>query len=340
MLDLLAQTTPMATSLISWFVETTLVAAVLAAIAVLASRSRRIGPAVRHAFWLVVLIKMVTPPIVAWPWSEPWLAVALHRTSPQKHDTEAAHITGLEFEMAPALDDTQTAGDAANASSASADGSRSTRQKARGLAERLSAAILRPWREVAVGLMAVWGVGSLAVALVQVRRIAVFRRRLRNAALAPRWLIAEALATGRRLGVHVPAVHMVRGLGSPLLWCLGRPVLLVPADLVQTLEVSRWRSILGVTSYVCICGGVIRGSGGSRYSPVSSGGGTPFTGWPCAGWTSRRSLPVTPGCSGQCPRIALDTLSLWFGSVRLYRWPNRRRPRWALPDRAGRLRGD
>ena len=45
-----------------WFAETTFVAALLACVAALAGRLRAIGPSARHLLWLVVLIKLMTPP--------------------------------------------------------------------------------------------------------------------------------------------------------------------------------------------------------------------------------------------------------------------------------------
>src|SRR3982751_4249645 len=50
-----------------WFAETTLIASILAAVALLGGRWRRIGPVGRHALWLAVLVKLVVPPIVSWP---------------------------------------------------------------------------------------------------------------------------------------------------------------------------------------------------------------------------------------------------------------------------------
>ena len=55
--------------MLGWFAETTLVASGLAAVAALVGRVRSIGPAARHALWLVVLIKLMTPPLVSWPWA-------------------------------------------------------------------------------------------------------------------------------------------------------------------------------------------------------------------------------------------------------------------------------
>src|SRR5262245_20497177 len=66
------------TPMLGWFVETTLVAGVLALVAALAPRVRTLGPATRHALWLVVLVKLLTPPLLPAPWVlpvDPWLTV-------------------------------------------------------------------------------------------------------------------------------------------------------------------------------------------------------------------------------------------------------------------------
>src|SRR5258707_6208728 len=57
--------------LLWWLAHNTFFAAVLAAIVFLACRLGRLRPAVRHALWLVVLIKLATPPLLTWPWSTP-----------------------------------------------------------------------------------------------------------------------------------------------------------------------------------------------------------------------------------------------------------------------------
>src|SRR5215831_7830911 len=55
-------------------VQNVAIASVLAGVAALASRLRRVGPVARHALWLVVLIKLVTPPFLVlqspWAWPE------------------------------------------------------------------------------------------------------------------------------------------------------------------------------------------------------------------------------------------------------------------------------
>ena len=88
-------------------------------------------------------------------------------------------------------------------------------------------------------------VGPFVVAcLVQTFRVVRFRRRLRAAIPAPDEFIDEARWIGHRLGVSVPELLVVPDIGCPLLWCLGRPRLLLPARLVKTLPLEQWRGIL------------------------------------------------------------------------------------------------
>lgn len=54
-----------------WFISNTLAAAGLALVVFLMCRFGRFRPAVQHALWLVVLVKLLTPAWLAWPWS-PW----------------------------------------------------------------------------------------------------------------------------------------------------------------------------------------------------------------------------------------------------------------------------
>src|SRR3954454_21201775 len=66
--------------MLTWPVVPTLSVAALAVLAALVGRVARCGPALRHALWLVVLLKLLTPPGLVWPWSLPspptWPTVA------------------------------------------------------------------------------------------------------------------------------------------------------------------------------------------------------------------------------------------------------------------------
>src|SRR5262249_47294966 len=54
-----------------WLAQNTILAALLAGIVALICRLACLRPAVRHALWLIVLIKLMTPPLVHWPWPAP-----------------------------------------------------------------------------------------------------------------------------------------------------------------------------------------------------------------------------------------------------------------------------
>src|SRR5215471_9658743 len=55
--------------MIGWMLQNFIVTAVLAALVWLACRILRPGPAMQHALWLVLLIKLVTPPVFPSPWT-------------------------------------------------------------------------------------------------------------------------------------------------------------------------------------------------------------------------------------------------------------------------------
>jgi beta-lactamase regulating signal transducer with metallopeptidase domain len=97
---------------------------------------------------------------------------------------------------------------------------------------------------VSRGLLIAWFFFSATIAIAQACRIFQFRRRLRGALPAPDVLVDEAYRIGHWLGVAVPDLYVIDELGTPLLWCLGRPKLLLPTRLVKTLPLERWRGIL------------------------------------------------------------------------------------------------
>ena len=82
----------------------------------------------------------------------------------------------------------------------------------------------------------VWVLGTLMLGFFQASRIVAFGRRLRDAVPAPTWLVEEAQQLGEQLEVRVPELLVVPGLGTPMLWCLGRPKLLLPGHLIKSIE--------------------------------------------------------------------------------------------------------
>ena len=55
--------------MIGWILQNGVTAAALAVLVWAVCRWGRLGPAARHALWLLVLIKLVMPPVATWPWA-------------------------------------------------------------------------------------------------------------------------------------------------------------------------------------------------------------------------------------------------------------------------------
>ena len=83
-----------------WIFQSLVTTAALAAMVALICRFGRIGPVARHALWVVVLVKFITPPLVVWPWAAPDpLGLARGREV-----TEAVRSEGAELpDRAPGL---------------------------------------------------------------------------------------------------------------------------------------------------------------------------------------------------------------------------------------------
>ena len=57
--------------MIPWLLQNTVLAALLAVGVALFCRLARPNPAVRHSLWLIVLLRLLMPPGLHWPWSVP-----------------------------------------------------------------------------------------------------------------------------------------------------------------------------------------------------------------------------------------------------------------------------
>ena len=230
-----------------WFVETSLVAAALAGLAALATKSGRLGPASRHALWLVVLLKMIMPPVFHWPRSEPQAvseavvvaqfrppaepAIALDELSPFD---EAGYA-----DLPPFPEDEASLGVTAELKPIEID-----EVASESLATQWGAVIANLVAKSSRPLMLTWMGGMLAFAVWQTGGILRFGWRLRRSKPAPDWLLDEVIDEAARFGVRPPPVKVVDWPGSPFLWCGGRSVLVIPHALLCKLERERWRGIL------------------------------------------------------------------------------------------------
>jgi bla regulator protein BlaR1 len=212
--------------MLGWSAQTTVIAMVLAAIAILASRSARLGPAARHVLWLVVLIKLLTPPVVTWPWSPPRLWAT----------AQPATIGHPVINQQEVTEDQVTA-----------RGDQAAQRHQEG--PRPTVAIPAPQTRLnfdilGQGLFGLWLGISATIALWQIGRIVRFHRKLSWVIPAPEWLVQEVRNLSVQLGVRAPEILVLPELAPPMLWFLGRAKLLLPGRLVSNADRLGLRAVL------------------------------------------------------------------------------------------------
>ncbi|MHC4406041.1 MAG: Flp pilus assembly protein CpaB [Planctomycetota bacterium] len=245
--------------MLAWLGYTTLAAAVLAVLVLVACRARRLSPAVEHALWLLVLVKLLTPTWIAWPWSpvELWdrpdragpAPVAVTTTDrPQVSRTAlgAAHATSPEPAPGAALGAAlPTSAGPATEAALRGDLPTSPKPATEGLPDPSGPSWLawcnERWPEAA---LVVWALGALVVSSRQVIRGARFRRLVARGVAPPEWFLDELRRTAGHMGMRPPASLAVPGLGCPVVWCFGRAKLLWPEAMAGQSDPARGRGIL------------------------------------------------------------------------------------------------
>jgi beta-lactamase regulating signal transducer with metallopeptidase domain len=200
-----------------WLFQNLVITAALAAVVAAICRTTRIGPVARHALWVVVLVKFVTPPLVVWPWAAPDpLGVAALDLPVDVRRAATAHGGWPGIGAVPA----SNRGDviaAVDMRAAPVDGNVPFSSVDR--ADVLS------W------LLSIWAAGSLCMLVIEAARLARLTRRVTAAGPADPAIVARVAELSARLGLRPVPVATIAGSASPMVWGLGSPRLLWPADL-------------------------------------------------------------------------------------------------------------
>jgi bla regulator protein blaR1 len=223
------------------------VATLLALFAAGVSRLYR-RPAVAHVLWLLVLVKLVTPPLMTVPL--PWPAAVPRASTPSPErasplspssslelsGAEAALAADIVALLAPPLSD-RTAGAIPTVQTERSAGTQPAETPAAGLWDGARIARL-------VGCA--WLGGAVLCLLVAIVRIHAFQRLLRFARPAPATLQDQAEFLASRLGLaRCPRVWLAPGRVSPLLWAVGgRARLVLPAALLERLAPEQRATLL------------------------------------------------------------------------------------------------
>lgn len=192
----------------SWWIAQQIGTVLVAAILVhAATRVWRLAPVVRHALWAVLLIKLVMPPVIAWPWRMAQTPAAstsvLHDRSDTTNRPRSSGALDRARLVAPGAVD-RSATSAASSSPVSWS-----------------------WSNVSY---VVWLAGSIGFAAVQLVRGVRMARLLRRGTAPPPWLRASVDGVARRFGMRAPVVRLA-AVSSPMIWSGVRVTLVWPSQL-------------------------------------------------------------------------------------------------------------
>jgi len=184
---------------------------------VVGARAKR--PYLAHMLWLLVFVKLVTPPVVTIPVGMPALAA-----SPDDLPAEInlPVVSELDVQAQPA-----------------AIPAAPPRFVWSNISAKLHA--VKPW------LASIWLLGSLFVFAWSVRRVFQFIRLLQqNTEPAPHQLQTAADTIAKQLKLNtLPSILTTSAHLSPMVWWAGGKVrVVIPASLLDEMEISEWRWVL------------------------------------------------------------------------------------------------
>ena len=201
----------------------TLVAIVLALFVHGLTRRRR-NPPLSHVLWLLVLLKLVAPPVVCFDWSA--IRAPASTSAPGQLVADEVQIEVRQAENRSRNVVQPTALTTAEASAASAK------------QFDLATGVPLNWDRWRLILLWIWLCGAGLCAMVAATRIVLFERLLRDTLPASERLQRLTLEIASKIGVRrVPDVRYVECVDVPLLWCAGRrPTIVLPMPLLRQLD--------------------------------------------------------------------------------------------------------
>ncbi|HEV8060491.1 MAG TPA: M56 family metallopeptidase, partial [Gemmataceae bacterium] len=218
-----------------WLAHNTVTASILALAVMVMCRFWSFRPSIRHALWLVVLLKLIAPPLVAWPWN-PLEALGIIKPEKPPERVEFAEIRVVNLVDAPMADGPLKSYLFADSKTQPADEEIPELGASSDHPDRLG--ILQPV------LLSLWGAGAACMLCVQLIRASRFRKLMRGWRPAPRKLRKQVDRLAWQMKLHAPRLLLLPGLHSPFIWSLLRPWLLWPAALDQHLSSESHRTVI------------------------------------------------------------------------------------------------
>jgi beta-lactamase regulating signal transducer with metallopeptidase domain len=244
--------------LVHAMLSNTVAAMVLAVFVVILGRAWR-RPAVIHSLWLVVMLKLITPPVVplslpagmkvlpsGWPIGTP-LAHADSRESAKEHETGQGlekYVTAEQCNFDQPCDDYQSIPDTGLASGDRNLGIGSQADSpALSIFTRISLPEGWAWEHLVLAVVLTGAVSWWGLAFARIIR---FQRLMSDIDPAPDDWQARTNELSNQLGLsEPPSLWLVPGRVPPMLWAIGsRPRLLVPSELWAATSLEQRTSLL------------------------------------------------------------------------------------------------
>ncbi|MCX5768711.1 MAG: hypothetical protein NTZ09_00345 [Candidatus Hydrogenedentes bacterium] len=237
-------------------------------------RLARPRPALCHALWLLVVVKLLVPPVFAWPW-QPEVGLWENMAFPARARALMPGEPGAAFAPPPSAVDgplvaAPVAPEAETAGSGPAywlfipdaggdDALVRVPLEGASILPRPEEQILSPalaveeslgragWEAgTVVGLAAlgVWLGGALVSVGVHAARIRRFRRAMRSSEPGPAWLVGRVAEIAEAFGVRAPDLLVAEGLWSAMIWGVIRPAILVPRRALEEMAPEKWETVV------------------------------------------------------------------------------------------------
>lgn len=230
--------------------QNTLLAGVLAVLVYGVTRVWR-RPPVAHVLWLLVLAKLVGPPLLPIDWAK---LVARHPVADSQvvDRAPAADLSAASAAPAKSLNRPEIAADPIGTGETQVEATVSSAEESAAPSTAaelydLSRDYLRLHMvQLLEGILFIWFGGMIVCGSVSAYRMIRFDRKLQGTLRAPQRLQAIAAGLAHKLKLHrVPDVRLTDACGVPLVWCFGRrAIILLPRSLMQELDERQSSMIL------------------------------------------------------------------------------------------------
>ncbi|QVL29860.1 hypothetical protein KIH39_13370 [Telmatocola sphagniphila] len=196
--------------MVTWLLANTLVVLPFVLLLLLAQKFISARPGVWNILWVLVLVRLVLPPVVEWPWQLKFFQepekMAIAEVDEETRMKQLLTLATLQMSEVP-------------------------------LEEEAAPEVLpeEPWNWL-FWLPVLWAVGASVVFARALLGIIKFRRLARRGIPANEHLHKDVHNVAQRMRCQMPGVRVLSGLLSPLVWVFGRPTLYWPFGLEARLS--------------------------------------------------------------------------------------------------------